>query len=186
MGVRTTCLDPSDNPLPYLPCVTLGVRFKGRGVITCDRPYECFTHFVGGRTLPCMEPVCAACSADRPKRYEGFVSVVWVTNRKHEIVRFSWNAMMQLKSQISNQDSLRGLLVQLERKTGRQNGRVQCLVEPISIEVAKLPQTPKLEEHLARIWRVDGISVSTDERAYVAQLSAFIEDTIEGGKRDHA
>lgn len=186
MGVRRTVLDPNEDQLPYLATVTLGAKAKGRAVITCDEAYECFTHFVGGRTLPCLEPECACCTAERPKRYEGFISLIWIVGRRHQLVRMTRNAMMQLKSQTTPSSSLRGRVVLLERKGGRSNGRVEVLVEPETIEVSRLPAKPDLEAHLARIWRVDGLDVTKDERAYVRQLSAFTEESIAKGRAQNA
>jgi len=186
MGVRVTCLDPRSEDVPYLPVVTVGAKFRGRGVITCAEFYEPYTHYVGGRTLPCLTPICQACLMERPSRYEGFVSVVWIANRKHEIVRITKPAMIQLKLALSGSGSPRGRILQLERKGDKKTGRLACGVEPEQIEVSRLPQAPNLEAHLARIWRVDGMEVTSDERAYIAQLSAFVETSIEKGSSNHA
>lgn len=182
MGVRTVCLDPNEDDLPYIATVTLGAKAKGRGVITCTEPYECYTHYIGGRTLPCMERDCGACAAGRPARYEGFVSLVWMAGRKHEILRMTKNAMFMLKSGMIDSNDYRGTIINVERKTGRANGRVVVFVEPVCIEIAKLPSAPKLEKYLSRIWRVDGIEVLEGDQAYIAQYTQFLKITEEKGK----
>lgn len=185
MGIRTTTLDVDQDELPYIPVVSIGKQFKGRGVVTCHKPFECFTHYIGGRTLPCLEPECGACIAERPRRYEAFVSLVWITGRKHEIVRLTRNAMMQLKSCTASVEDYRGMVVNLERKTQRNNGRVLCSPEDTWIEGVRLPAVPELEQHLLRIWRIDGIRVSDDEQAYIHSLQRHIETTIaKGAKKD--
>lgn len=185
MGIRQTVLDPHEDDLPYMPVVTLGARFKGRGVITCSKPFECYTHFIGGRTLPCLEPECGACTAERPRRYEGFVSVVWIVGRKHEIVRMTRGAMLQLKSCSSTVDDWRGMVCEFERKTTRNNGRLLCSPHEGWIEGARLPAKPEIEQHLLRVWRIDGIRVSDDERGYIIALQRHLETTVaKGGKSD--
>lgn len=185
MGVRRICLDPDDDALPYIPVVTIKPKFKGRMVITCTEPFECCTHFIGGRTLPCLEPECGACDAERPKRYEAFVSGVWVRDKKHEIIRLTTNAMYQLKDRMRGVVDYRGTLLEVERRGERKNGRVVVTVADGFVESARLPERPDLEQHLLKIWRIDGIRVSDDERAYIIALQRHMEETIsKGGKSD--
>ena len=186
MGVRTTCLDPRDVDVPYLPVVTVGAKFKGRGVITCTEFYEPFTHYIGGRTLPCLTPTCSACDNDRPRRYEGFVSVVWMVSRKHEIVRLTKPAMLGLKLGLEGRDFLRGQVLLLERKGTRNCGRLVASVEREALEISRLPPAPDLPAHLARIWRVDGMEVSKDETGYIRQLSAFVAEATAAQEAKHA
>ncbi len=182
MGVRRHVLSPLETDLAYLPVITLGKKQRGRCVITSEEPYEVDVHWLGGRTLPCLESGCGACEAQRPKKYEAYLGVVWSTSRKHEILRLTKAAMFQLKSGLSGRDSIRGSVLAVERKGDRPNGRVIVTVEPLQVEIARLPQSPDLEAHLARIWRVDGIEVTKDERAYVTSLQAFTEGIIEKGR----
>lgn len=186
MGVRQHVLDVGEQGLPFLPVITLKAKFDGRGVITCDAAYEVDVHWIGRRTLPCLEENCRACLQQVPKKYEGYLSLVWIHNRKHEIVRMTRDAMLILKSQLLQQDSLRGHVVQLVRKGNKSNGRVIPSVEPLEIEQARLPKSPNLEAHLAKIWRVDGIEVNREERAYVAQLSEYVDRKLLEAKEFHA
>lgn len=186
MGVSRHVLNPLESDLSYLPVTTLGRKQRGRCVITSDDFYEVDVHWIGGRTLPCLDKECAACKAQRPRKYEAYLGIVWSTSRKHEILRLTKGAMFQLKSQLSCSDSPRGHVLSVERKGDRPNGRVVILVEPLQVEVQKLPASPDLEAHLARIWRVDGIEVTKDEGAYVASLSAFTDEVIERGRAKDA
>lgn len=186
MGVRTTCLSLEDDDLPYIPTVTVGAGFKGRAVVTCDVLYECFTHFIGGRTLPCLEPICHACLRERPKRYEAYVSLVWFSGRKHEIVRLTKGAVFQLKAGLLGRSTMRGSVLQIERKTERNNGRLTTRVEPEMLEIARLPAAPELALHLARVWRIDGMEVNNDTRAYIASMAEFLEKAEQAGKANDA
>jgi hypothetical protein len=186
MGVSRHVLNPAEADLSYLPVITLGKKQRGRCVITSDEFYEVDVHWIGGRTLPCLETNCEACKAQRPRKYEAYLGIVWSTSLKHEILRLTKGAMFQLKSQLSCSGSPRGHVLSVERKGDRPNGRVTILVEPLQVEISRLPASPDLEAHLARIWRVDGIEVTKEEGEYIRRLSAFTEETIEKGRANHA
>jgi len=186
MGVREHVLEVGEQGLPFLPVITLKAKFDGRGVITCERAYEVDVHWIGRRTLPCLDGECQACLKQVPKKYEGYLSVVWMHNRKHEIVRMTRDAMLIFKSQLCSTDSLRGHVLHLVRKGVKSNGRVIPSVEPLEIETARLPKSPDLRAHLAKIWRVDGIEVDHDERAYVAQISEFVDRKLLENQQYHA
>lgn len=186
MGVRRHVLSADEQSLPHLPLFTLPAKCNGRAIITCDEFYEVDTHFIGRRTLPCMDQNCKACEAKRPIKYEGYVSVVWMQNKRHQILRLTKPAMLQLKSQIPSQNSPRGVALQLQRRGDRPNGQVLVFVEPAQIDVLRLPEPPQLELHLAKIWRIDGIDVASDDAAYVRQLGVWIEEKIELGRANDA
>jgi len=176
MGINTTCLNPGDEQLPYVQIVTLRPSQKGKIYLTCDQPYECYTHYVGGRTLPCMTDGCAACEDRRPKKYEGFIAGVWAGSKRHEIVRLTIAGMMQLKQSIPQGESWRGTAVEIERKGIRNNGRVVVHVLQTIVEGSKLPAALPLEDHLLRVWRIDGIRATDSEQLYIRQYQAWLEE----------
>jgi len=176
MGVRTAVLCPGEEDLPYLEVKTLRAKGSVRCAITCHQLYECYTHFIGGRTLPCVEDGCAGCKAARPARYEAFASVVTLPDRKHQLLRLTRNAVLMLKSGVGPVTSLRGVFMLVERKGSRENGRLCVEVSSDTVPTERLPESPVIFAHLSRIWRIDGLEVLCDERAFVAQLQAFVDD----------
>lgn len=186
MGIRLACLDPNEDALPYLELVTLRAGARQRGLVTCDKFLEVETHFIGGRTLPCLDEGCAACDLKRPRRYEAFASVVWSHNTKHQIVRLTRNAMLMAKSALIDVCSPRGYVLEIERRTARANGRLVVTVDPTIVPGRKMPDAPDLLAHLARVWRIDGMEVVGDEREYVAQLQAFVSEAVAKGGAKHA
>jgi len=176
MGIRTMCLDPDDEELPYIKIRTLPAKFQGTGVITCTKLWEIQTHYVGYRTLPCLEPDCPQCDSMAPKRYEAFLSVVWTRGRDHEIIRCTQGFVYQLKSQARNIEDLRGMRIEVNRATERRNGRLCCKVLDGWSEGARLPERPDVEAHLMRAFRIDGIRVSDNEREYIIRLIKHAEE----------
>jgi hypothetical protein len=186
MGINTTCLDPGDDHLPYVQIVTLKASQKGRMVVTCNQPYEVYTHYIGGRTLPCMGEDCAACAEHRPKKYEGFVSGVWAGSKRHEILRLTIAGMMQAKTAIPKLESWRGFVFDIERKGTRNNGRVVIHVQPQALESTRLPAGLELEDHLLRVWRIDGIRATDDERSYIFQYQQWLDEVREAKEKKDA
>jgi len=186
MGIREVELQAGEDDLPFIEVVTLKAGFVGRGYVTCEKPYEVYTHWIGRRTLPCMGKECGACQALVPAKYEGYLSLVWAHNRTQQIVRVTKPAMLQIKSQVQLQPSLRGTILNFERKGKRSNGRVIVRVDALHLEVAKLPQSPDVRRHMMHIWSVDGIECARDERAYIHSINEFTSRKLLEAKEFHA
>lgn len=186
MGVRTARLNPDDGRLAHLPLETLGAAREARLVVTSEGLYECFTHFVGGRTLPCLEEECAACGDRRPARYEAFLSAVWSGRKGHFIVRLTENAAADLLRAIPRPGSMRCHCVTLMRHGKRANGKLTATVETTPYEGSRLPAAPDLALHLSRIWRLEGLEVAGVPRLYVDQLKSLVDLCNEKGGSENA
>lgn len=186
MGIREVELQPGETDVPWMELQTLKAGFVGRGYVTCEKPYEVYTHWIGRRTLPCMGKECGACLAQMTSTYEGYVSLVWAHNRNHGLVRLTKPAMLMLKNQVQLQPSWRGTIVNFERKGKAKNGRVVVRVDALQLEVHKLPQIPDLRRQMARIWSVDGIEVARDERAYIHSINEFTARKLLEAQEFHA
>lgn len=177
MGIFQRPLEPNDDGLPYMETVTLKPSFKGWGVFTCSKLFETRTHWIGRRTLPCLTPTCPACDAERPRAYEAFASILWASDKQHQIVRLPQGPVYQLKELLRGTDDWRGVGIEFVRKGKDRNGRIVCRLMERFVESARLPADPDLEAQLMKIFRIDGIRVSDDERAYIIALTRHIEET---------
>jgi hypothetical protein len=179
MGVATWQPDTLFDTLPHVEVRTLPAKAKWKGCLTCTELYLPDTHYIGRRTLPCMGEECVACLAGRARRHEGFASIVWQHNRRHEIVRLTPPAVSGILAAIGKGESCRGYVVELCRKGERSNGRVAVYVEREIFPVERLPASPPLDEHLARVWRIDGIDPTMGTAEYIAQLAAHLKKAME-------
>lgn len=174
MGISTWKWDSGEPVLPYLPVVTLPARGDWRCLVTCEELFTPHTHWLLGRTLPCMGDDCGACVNELPRRPEAFCSVITAHNRKHQIVRLTREVASTLLRGVSDARPLRGTMFSLKRRGDRENGHVTATVEEAAFETCRLPSPPVLTLHLCRVWRLDGLSVNDDHKLYVAQVADFV------------
>jgi len=177
MGIFRQALELSGDDLPYMETITIPAKFKGWGLLTCHELFETRTHWIGRRTLPCLGENCPACRDERPRAYEAFASIVWAKNKQHDIVRLPQGPVYQLKEQTKDLTDLRGLGIELERKGEEKYGRIVCRVNNKIFEGGRLPADPDIEAQLMKIFRIDGIRVSDNERSYIIALSRHIQET---------
>jgi hypothetical protein len=183
MGVATWNWDPGEIELPYLELVTLPARASWRCLATCERLYTPHTHWISGRTLPCIGDDCGACGAELPRRPEGFCSCVTSHDRQHKIVRLTRDATISILRSAGPDRNVRGLIFTLARRGSRDNGHVHAVVDEADCEGRRMPTAPDLLLHLSRVWRIDGWEPQGRLVEYAAQLKLLI-DRSAGGDPD--
>lgn len=130
-----------------------------RAVITCDDLNVCYTHFWGGRTMPCEQPDCDACRAMSPKRAHVYISAYQLETREHFIFECTAAAAEPFHEWKRANNGLRGCLFQASRPKRRRNAQVEILCRPYDLTKINLPQPPDIARAMAVIWRLPGAAV---------------------------
>lgn len=83
-----------------------------------------FTHWWGGRTIPCRKSGCPAHDAGHSARWHGYLLCEVSPTRKKIIFEFTDQAAATFKEWSLNFDDLRGICFRASRSKSRANGRV--------------------------------------------------------------
>lgn len=134
-----------------------------RAVITSPRIVGLYTHYFGGRTCPCVDVQCKACSEGFSARWHGYFGVWLAGKPQHKILELTANPCLAIQSYQDTYGTTRGALITVKRVGARQNGRVECVCEPCNRDKLSLPDEPNLINALATLWSLP--------------TSAFIEQT---------
>jgi len=152
MNLRRT---PTDHPL--------------RAVITSDQFYVCWTHFWGGRTVPCERPNCEACDKLSPARAHVYLSAYTIETNEHFIFECTTAAAEPFQAWIQTYGTLRGCLFQANRPKRRRNAPVQILTKPADQTKITLPKPPDIPLAMATIWQIPGAAVQSSPAGPEAQ-----------------
>lgn len=125
-------------------------------VILSDHLVGVWTHWLDGRTQPCMAPNDCGCQRMHiPHRWKGYLACSLTTDRKVVLAELTGEACRC----ISLQDSpltgkpLRGLVLRLQRDRRSRGGRVLAGIRSEArVASDTLPRAPDVHEELMRIW----------------------------------
>lgn len=173
MEPRWSDRPPTPNALPYLPLERIKPGVTFRGLITSHTVLGVMTHFLGGRTLACIEGECPGCLASQPARWEGYLSVLTPSPSRHIIIAITPGAAMGIADSATDPAALRGSLVILERGGKRPNSRLRARVEQAEAYGRGLPPAPDLKAHLIHIWGLDQSHTAQDHPDYVNRVKEF-------------
>lgn len=131
--------------------------WKINALILSDWVYETRTHYVG-RTLPCNRPhgPCPYCKEGRADRWAGYLAVLRENKAGFAILEITPGATPVLKNWCETEGSLRGCVIEIERKKNKANAAV------VVRRLYRRPEEPgftlapafDLVEALYRIWQV--------------------------------
>lgn len=157
---------PPVKSLPHLPMKRLGPGEKLTGALTIHAMIGIYTHFWQRRTLPCGGEQCPACADNRPRRWEGYISLWTPTPSKHVIIALTPGAAADLSNELGPIGNDRGRIIVVERLGKRPNGRVVARAAEESRPESGLPPMPDLRAHLIHIWGLDAANVGQDQPDY--------------------
>ncbi len=160
---------------PHLPLLRLPPSANVRAAITCWELLQIDTHFIGNRTLPHVTTNCPGCDAQKPLRYEAYVSVFRAQDHKHVIYALTPCAARDLFDQTPNPHQIRGHIIDLHRNGRRSNGMVRIEVTEHMLSAEKMPAAPFLLAHLLDIWGLDQSHLGTDADTYAENVKAELE-----------
>lgn len=166
MNPRWDAPPPNDSRLQHLPLQRLGKKGYLRAAITSPEILGVWTHFMSGRTLPCLDAQCPGCESQLPRRWEGYLGVLTAETRRHLILALTPGAAIGIADTAPNPVNLRGLVLIAERLGSRPNARLKARVEEVDLSQIKLPPIPDLKAHLLHIWGLDQAHAGMDHEGY--------------------
>lgn len=134
------------------------------GIMLSHDSIGCYTHWWGGRTVPCYQQNCKACADGGEKRWCSWLAV---RNRGGGAI-----LMLELPSAASAETyrffrevrTFRGWGYQMQRVGKRANARLRIKWDDHRHDPATLPKAPCLAPILRNMWRVpDGALLSTPD-----------------------
>lgn len=172
----------SDNPasaptLPHLPLERVKPASQIHGVITCNTYLGVWTHFIGGRTLPCTAPTCPGCEAQRRKGWEAYLSIWTNKPSRHIIAALTPGAALQLTDAAPDPGQLRGNWITIRRHGSRPNGKLLVELQLVEVNVGCLPPPPDLKAHMYKIWGLD-VDEMPDDHPLFAVREQLIDDAL--------
>jgi len=173
MEPRWDAPPPQPTQLPYLPLERIKPGGAFRAIITTPTALGVWTHFMGGRTLPCMDSDCPGCLAQMPRRWEGYLGCLTPSPSRHIIVALTPAAALGISDTAVDRFALRGNLIIFERAGKRLNSRLRARVEPIEFYQKMLPPEPDLKAHLMHIWGLEQSHQGQDNQTYVNRVQQF-------------
>jgi hypothetical protein len=139
---------------PGLPLVRVPRGARTIYLVTSEDLLGCYTHFWGGRTLPCDEPNCKACLEDVPARWHAYVAVLQAGTMKHCILETTAGPSLALVDYRNTYKTLRGCRIDASRQGANANARIHFHCTPLDLAKLHLPPPPDLHRVLATIWRL--------------------------------
>ncbi len=133
-----------------------------KGLITSHNLIGCYTHWWGGRTVPCEDSGCEACKNNTPSRWHCYLSICEAGSRDHFIFECTSKAAKPLEEWYAANGTLRGVMLHAHRPKRRRNARVEIILKPFDIGGTILPEPPDLPRAMAVIWQIPGSSVKVE------------------------
>lgn len=131
-------------------------------IVTAEDLSVCFTHFWGGRTVPCETPDCDACKALSPSRGHCYLSAIDAKTREHFLFECTTTAAGPFQVYRAAHGTLRGCLFQATRPKRRRNAKVEIQAKPCDLTKISLPKPPNVPQAMAVIWQLPGAAVQSD------------------------
>lgn len=147
----TPPVDPNGQPLPIHRTPSKGMLV---GIVTSKTLLGTYTHYYGGRTVPCTHESCEACRDGTPYRWHAYLSAYSFERKLHFLFECTAAASDAFVRYASENESLRGCVFQARRSSSRMNARVQIECHKYSGADRDLPPPADLVSALARLWNI--------------------------------
>ena len=134
-----------------------------KGIITSNDIIGCYTHWWGGRTVPCEDENCEACKANTPSRWHCYLSILEAGSRDHFIFECTGKAALPLIEWRNSHGTIRGTHLTASRPKRRRNARVEIILRPFDISGIIVPEAPDLARAMAVIWQIPGDAVKVEK-----------------------
>lgn len=111
-----------------------------------------WTHWWGGRTIPCRVSNCPAHDAGHSPRWHGYLLCEVPETKARVLFEFTEHAAATFAQELRERKTLRGLCFRASRSRARSNGRV--LITPVKRigSSARLPAEVPIRQVLSLIW----------------------------------
>lgn len=128
---------------------------KLKGLILTDQPLGVWTHYYGGRTVPCESEACPACIDGQNPRKHWYVAQWDPTRDDRWILELTDRGADELILQVSKGARLRGRHLTTYRTNSRANGPVEAVLGEDHSSRYQLPPAPDIRQALLIIWGIE-------------------------------
>ncbi len=164
-----------------LPLLRTPASGKIQACITSPFVLGCYTHYWGGRTVPCEKPDCEACNASMPYRWHGYLSAILKKSHEHVILEFTAQACDAFDDYVKHHGQLRGCAIECYRRPSSHNGRVIVQTQPADLGQVTLPDPPNIPSLLCKMWNVPMPEVSDFHREGEVSRKHLVKKDEENG-----
>ncbi len=147
-----------------------------RGIITSDDVLGTRTHYFHGRTLPCDDTSCPACTEGMPWRWHAYVGLFAAGTKNHVLFEMTARAVQPLMQYRKAYGTLRGCQLSAHRANSSHNSKVIIETASADLEMITLPDPPDLLKALSIIWNIEFPALAIDGINKDAPALAVNED----------
>lgn len=130
---------------------------RGKALVaaaTTEHLIGCYTHFFGGRTIPCEDPSCIACKEGMPYRWHGYIGAYDFLNSRQFIFEVTAAGADFFMHYFNCMHTLRGCLFRAQRVSAAANARCTIECKPADLSKIILPDPPDIIKCLSVIWQL--------------------------------
>jgi hypothetical protein len=171
--------DPIERPYPIQRVPATGSL---AAAITSKQPFGCFTHFWGGRTIPCTAEACDACKAAAPSRWHCYMTAYSHPNQLHFLLELTAAAAEKIYQFTREHGTCRGCHFKANRQPQTPNGRIYLQTQMLDMDKYRLPEEPDLKLILSRLWNIPLDEIEIKQPAEPIGAIAFA--TLNRGNHD--
>jgi hypothetical protein len=132
----------------------------------------CFTHYWGGRTVPCEAPSaeqiqegipnnCPPCAENMPGRWHAYVACYDPRTQDTFIFETTAKGATALENYRDSFNTLRGCLFSASRPKRRKNAKVEIATKTADLTRITLPPAINIKRAMAIIWQIPADAIST-------------------------
>jgi hypothetical protein len=160
----TAPTDPQSQPFPI---IRVGATRPLVVIITCENTLGCYTHFWGGRTVPCTDPTCDACNAGCPRRWHIYLTVYSEPEQLHSLLELTAAAGENIYRYATEHGTVRACCIEATRRPKTSNGRIIIRTKMTDPARNPIPAAPDVPYLLSRLWNIPltDITASTNGHA---------------------
>jgi len=148
-------------------------------VVTSPDLLGCWTHYWGGRTVPCEDSHCRPCLEGMPRRWHAYLGAYGPSTHSACLVELTALACQPLLDYRKAHGTLRGCEVRARRAGQALNSRLIVTCSPADLQGLPLPPPPDLPRCLAVLWSIPHTAFTVsdnDGSIHQAKIAAAVAD----------
>lgn len=176
--------DDGDEGMRYQIIRTGPKGIKGP-IVTSHDQLGLYTHWAGGRTLPCVKAKCECCEQNIARRWYGYLMVFSIKQDRQYLFEYTAAAAPTVDAYWVKHRTLRGAKLAGERQGDRANGRLTLFLSPPQSDVEPLPKAPERIALLSQMWSVpldQFLAPQTNAKLEAAEFIDKIRPTLKSSK----
>jgi len=156
MDEYSTAHIPTDIPPgTALPIWRPSARGQNGSIITSPDWIGLYTHWHGGRTVPCRRQRCKPCEEKLGRRWGGFIGLWNPRSGSQVLWHFPPGVVPTLTAALKQRGTVRGLEAVILRTNARPNGPVLLRLLGNDQQGMVIPDAPMIWHCLCRIWQLE-------------------------------